>query len=59
MSYVEDPRGLAAQEGLQGSEKKWLRKIEKQLDAADPTVAQLATPEVLERARQALALLAA
>ena len=58
LSYVEDPRGLAAQEGLKGSEKKWLRKIEKKLDAADPTVAQLASPDVVERAHQALALLA-
>jgi hypothetical protein len=59
LSYVEDPRGLAAQEGLKDSEKKWLRKIEKKLDAADPTVAQLASPDVVERAHQALALLAA
>lgn len=57
LSYVEDPRGLAAQDGLIGSEKKWLRNIEKKLDAADPVVAQLVTPDVLERAHQALALL--
>jgi hypothetical protein len=59
LSYVEDPRGLAAHEGLKGSEKRWLRKIEKKLDAADPTVAQLASADVVERAHQALALLAA
>lgn len=59
LGYVEDPRSLAVQEGLKRSEKKWLRAIEKKLDAADPAVAQLASPEVLERAQQALALLAA
>lgn len=59
LSYVEDPRGLAAQEGLKDSEKRWLRKIEKKLDAADPPVAELASPDVLERAHQALTLLAA
>lgn len=59
LSYVEDPRDLAARGGLKDSEKKWLWKIEKKLDAADPTVAQLATPDALERAHQALALLAA
>lgn len=57
LSYVEDPRDLAAQEGLKDSEKKWLRKIEKHLDAKDPTVAELASPDVVERAHQALALL--
>jgi hypothetical protein len=59
LSYVEDPRGLAAQEGLKDSEKKWLRKIETDLDAKDPTVVALASPDVLERAHQALALLTA
>lgn len=59
LSYVEDPRGLAAQGGLKDSEKKWLRRIEKKLNASDPTVAQLAAPDVMERAHQALALLAA
>lgn len=59
LSYVEDPRDLAAQEGLKGSEKKWLKKIETKLDAGDPTVAELASPDVVERAHQALALLAA
>lgn len=59
LSYVEDPRGLAAQGGLKDSEKKWLRRIAKKLDASDPTVAQLASPDVMERAHQALALLAA
>lgn len=54
LSYVEDPRSLAAQEGLMDSEKKWLRKIEKKLDATDPTVAQLASSDVVERAHQAL-----
>jgi hypothetical protein len=58
LSYVEDPRGLAAQEGLKDSEKKWLGKIEKHLDPEDPRVAEVASPAVLERARQALALLA-
>ncbi len=59
LSYVEDPRGLAVQGGLKVSEKKWLRRIEKKLDASDPTVAQLSSPDVMERAHQALALLAA
>jgi hypothetical protein len=57
LSYVEDPRELAVQEGLKSSEKKWLRKIEKKLDPKDPTIAQLAPADVLERALQALALL--
>lgn len=57
LSYVEDPRELAAQEDLKSSEKKWLRKIEKKLDPKDPTVTQLAPADVLERALQALALL--
>ena len=55
LSYVEDPRGLAAQDGLKDSEKRWLRKIERDLDAGE--VSALASPDVMERARQALALL--
>lgn len=59
LSYVEDPRGLAKEQGLKDSEKKWLRKIEDDLDAGNPTVAELASPDVVERAQQALALLVA
>jgi hypothetical protein len=59
LSYIEDPRDLATQEGLKDTEKKWLRKIEKHLDAGDPRIAELVPPEALERARQALALMAA
>ncbi len=59
LSYVEDPRNLAVQQGLKSTEKKWLRTIKKKLDPTDPTVARLASPDVRERAHQALALLAA
>lgn len=57
LSYVEDPRGLAEQAGLRRSEKRWLKSIEEKLDAADSAIARLASPEVLQRANQALALL--
>lgn len=59
LSYVEDPRGLALEDGLEKSEKRWLGKIERALDFEDSTLADLFPPEVLERARQALVLLGA
>lgn len=57
LSYVDDPRALARREQLKPTEKKWLRKIERSLGFGDSTLAALFTPDVLERAEQALRLL--
>jgi len=59
LSYVEDPRALAHDEQLKATEKKWLRKVERALAFEDPALAALLSPVVLERARQAFALLSA
>lgn len=57
MSYVEDPRGLARDEQLKATEKKWLRKVEDALNFEDATLAALFAPDVIERAEQAFRLL--
>jgi hypothetical protein len=59
LSFVEDPRALAAKSGLRGTERKWLRSIEKPLDFGDPGLTRLFPLDVLLRARQAFALLLA
>lgn len=59
LSYVEDPRGLARDEQMKSSERKWLRDIEATLDFGDPIFAALFPVAVLERARQAFRLLSA
>jgi hypothetical protein len=57
LSYVEDPRGLAGDERLKSSEKRWLRDVEELLDFGDADVAALFSTAVLERAQQAFRLL--
>lgn len=59
LSYVEDPRGLAGDEQLKASEKRWLRDVEGLLEFGDASVAALFPAAVLERAEQAFQLLCA
>lgn len=59
LSYVEDPRGLALDEQLKATEKKWLRRVEHVLNFEDATLAALFAPDVLERSQQAFRLLIA
>jgi hypothetical protein len=57
LSYVEDPRALAKDEGLKSSERKWLRSVERALNFEDPDLAGVFSPPTLERSRQAFRLL--
>ncbi len=57
LGLVEDPRGLAATEGLKETEKKWLRAVDAKLDFSDVALRDAFSPEQLARARQAFALL--
>ncbi len=57
LSYVEDPRGLAREEGLRASERKWLRNVDAALNFDDPALAALFPADTVERARQAFLLL--
>lgn len=57
LSYVEDPRGLARDERLKASEKRWLRDVEELLDFGDADIAAVFPAQGLERARQAFRLL--
>ncbi|HEY6145664.1 MAG TPA: hypothetical protein VIV13_05275 [Solirubrobacterales bacterium] len=59
LSYVEDPRALASDEGLKSSEKRWLRDVEELLGFSDAGVETLFSAAVLERAQQAFRLLCA
>lgn len=59
LTYVEDPRGLARDEQLKSSEKKWLRNVERDLNFEDPGVAVLFPAAALERAQAAFRLLCA
>jgi hypothetical protein len=57
LSFVDDPRGLAAQGKLKKTEKKWLRGVEKKLALSDPALSERFPPETLTRATQAFRLL--
>jgi hypothetical protein len=59
LSLVDDPRALAAAEGLKGTEKKWLRSVEAKLDFSEVALLDASDSEQLARARQAFALLIA
>lgn len=59
LSYVEDPRGLAGEEQLKSSEKRWLQDVEELLEFRGAGVTALVPALVLERAQQALRLLCA
>jgi len=59
LSFVDDPRGLAEEEGLKKSERKWLRQIEDLLHFADPALANLFPGEEIGRAEQTYRLLIA
>lgn len=50
---------MAQEEGLRGSEKKWLRNIESLLDFKDPALPQLVPGREIARAEQAYRLLIA
>jgi hypothetical protein len=59
LTFVDDPRGLADDEGLKKSERKWLRQIENLLDFADPALANLFPADEIGRAEQTYRLLIA
>jgi hypothetical protein len=56
LSYVEDPRVLAA--GMSRKEPGWLRDAQAAIDFEDPTLSAQFRGESLDRARQALRILA-
>jgi hypothetical protein len=53
LSFVDDPRDLAATDGLKASEKKWLADVAKALNFDDPSLGELFGQEQLVEARQA------
>ncbi len=57
LSIVEDPRALIQKGNLKRSEKRWLRKIEHDLDLEDPGLRDLFSEELVVRAEQAFRLL--
>lgn len=57
LSYVEDPRGLAQEEQLKSSERKWLRNVDGALNFDDPGLEAVFRVGTLERAQQAFQLL--
>lgn len=57
LSFVEDPRAMAAEGELKGSEKKWLRAIEEKIGFSKSPISELFPRETLTRARQAFRLL--
>ncbi len=57
LSYVEDPRGLAREEKLKATERRWLRNVNAALNFDDPALVALFPTGTLERARQAFLLL--
>lgn len=57
LTFVEDPRKLASEDGLKDSEKRWLRKIEDKIGFASSPISDLFPSEQLQRAAQALELL--
>lgn len=59
LSYVKDPRGLARDEQLKSTERRWLRKVERALAFEDASLIALFRPVVLGRAEQAFRLLCA
>lgn len=58
LSYVGDPRGLAGDEHLKASEKRWLRDVEELLNFGGGSVTAL-LPAAVDRAQQAFQLLCA
>ena len=57
LSYVEDPRGVAQEEQLRSSERKWLRNVDGALNFDDPGLEAVFRVGTLERAQQAFQLL--
>jgi hypothetical protein len=57
LSYVDDPRALAADGRLKTSERKWLRKVSGALDFDAPALRTVFSAGTIERARQAFLLL--
>jgi len=57
LSCVTDPRALAADGDLRGSEKKWLRAVSGDLDFAHPDLVERFDPSARRRAEQAFELL--
>ena len=58
LGYVDDPRGLADEEKLKSSEKRWLRDADTAIDFDDAALSVLFPEEALVRARQTVRLLA-
>jgi len=57
LTLVHDPRALAEGGALTSAERKWLRAVESALAFDDPALLELYSPDQVERARQAFALL--
>lgn len=57
LSLVDDPRALASAGGLKGTERRWLRAIEKKVGPLEPPISELFPRDTLARATQALRLL--
>ena len=57
LSFVEDPRALAAEGGLKKGERRWLRDVERKLAFLSPSIREIFPPDVLARAVQAYRLL--
>jgi hypothetical protein len=57
LSFVAEPRELAASGGITGNEKGWLSKVKPELDWDDPDLTALFSRDALANARQAYILL--
>jgi hypothetical protein len=57
LSLVEDPRALAANDGMKNTERGWLRKVEEKIGFRDPYLGRLFPPATVTRAEQAFKLL--
>jgi hypothetical protein len=57
LGYVDDPRGLARNEQLKSSERRWLRNVDAALNFDDPALSAVFPVDTLERAQQAFRLL--
>jgi len=57
LSLIDDPRALAAREGLRNTEKRWLRASQAPLDFNNADMTALFQPAEIARAVQAYRLL--
>lgn len=59
LTFVEDPRQLAEDDGLTKTERKWLRQAEKILAFDDPDLPRMFTADQIQRASQSFEILVA